>query len=117
MSSICLPIHDVAPTPTLDDAFQVVHISSLAAVLAKLNVKIPIEDLIEAIHDEDEAKRVRMTTADATQRCAAPSERKSMPPALDLTMNPANASSRSPTNRGNCRPRIYHRLRVGPQPS
>ena len=60
------------------DSLQVVHIDSLAAALAKLNLKIPIEDLITPIHEEDEAKRVKVT-AEATQRRAAPSERKSAP--------------------------------------
>ena len=64
------------PPPPQADTLQVVHIDSLEAALAKLNVKIPIEDLIKAIQDEDEAKRVK-ATAEATQRRAALSERKS----------------------------------------
>ena len=66
------------PPPPVD-TLQVVHIASLAAALAKLNVKVPIEDLIKVIHDEDEAKRVK-ATAEATQRRAALSKRKSAPP-------------------------------------
>ena len=34
-------------------ADEVVRIDSLAAALAKLNVNIPIEDLIKVIHDSD----------------------------------------------------------------
>jgi len=51
--------------PPLNDALQAVHIASLAAALTKLNVEIRIEDLIEAIHNEDEARRVKLT-AEAT---------------------------------------------------
>lgn len=69
------------PPPPADEAPQVIHIASLAAALAKLNVKIPIDDLIKAIHDEDEAKRVKVT-AEATQRRAAVSKRKSAPLSL-----------------------------------
>ena len=68
------------PPPPTADALQVVHISSLAAALAKLNVNInvniPIENLIKVIHDEDEARRVK-TIAEGTQRRAALSTRKS----------------------------------------
>jgi hypothetical protein len=71
------------PPPPPADALQVVHIASLAAALAKLNVKIPIEDLIKVIHDEDEAKRVKVA-AEATQRRAALSERKSTPHSLPV---------------------------------
>ncbi|KIL59306.1 hypothetical protein M378DRAFT_14918 [Amanita muscaria Koide BX008] len=52
------------PPPPPDD---VVHIASLTAALAKLNVKVSMKDLIKVIHDEDEARRVKLT-ADATQR-------------------------------------------------
>ena len=36
---------------------QVVRIASLAAALVKLNIKVSIEDLLKAIHDESEAMR------------------------------------------------------------
>jgi hypothetical protein len=39
------------------DTLQVVRISSLTAALAKLNIKIPVEDVIKAVHDEDAAER------------------------------------------------------------
>jgi hypothetical protein len=68
----------VLPPPPPADSLQVVHIDSLAAALAKLNVKIPIEDLLKVIHDEDEAKRVKVT-ADAVKRRAVLSKRKSNP--------------------------------------
>jgi hypothetical protein len=64
------------PPPPLQD--DTVHIASLAAALAKLNVKIPIEDLVKVIHDEDEARRVKVA-AEETQRRAALSECKSAP--------------------------------------
>ena len=64
------------PPPPTADALQVVHISSLAAALAKLNVNISIENLIKVIHDEDETRRVK-TIAEGTQRRAALSTRKS----------------------------------------
>ena len=69
------------PTTPPADSLQVVHIASLTAALARLNIKIPIEDIIKVIQDEDEAKRVKVT-AEATQRRAAPSERKSAPHSL-----------------------------------
>ena len=101
------------PPPPPADTLQVVHIDSLAAALAKLKVDIKIEGLIKVVHDEDEAKHVKVA-AEATQRRGALSKRESVPPLLarSLTMNLANASSRSPTNRGNCRPQIHDRLRV-----
>ena len=55
----------LSPPPLPADVLQVVRVASLAAALAKLNVKIPIEDLIKVIQDEDEAKRVKVT-AEAT---------------------------------------------------
>lgn len=61
------------PPPLQDDTLQVIHIASLAAALAKLNVKIPIEDFLKVIHDEDEARRVKVA-AEATQHRAALSE-------------------------------------------
>lgn len=87
------------PPPPPADALQVVHITSLAAALASLNIKIPIEDIIRVIHDEDKAKRVKVT-AEATQRRAAISECKSTRPLSGNYL--ANASSRSPTNQGIC---------------
>lgn len=69
------------------------------AAFAKLDVRIPIKDLINAIRDEDEEKGVKLT-AEATQRRATPSERKLAPQliARSLTTNLFNASSRSQTN-------------------
>ena len=66
------------PPPPPDDAL---HIASVAAEITKLNVKIPIEDLIKAIHDADEAKRIE-ATAEAIRRRAALFERKSAPHTL-----------------------------------
>ncbi|KAJ7253273.1 hypothetical protein C8J57DRAFT_1722615 [Mycena rebaudengoi] len=45
--------------PAIDpppDSLQVVQISPLAAALAKLNIGIPVEDVIKVVHREDEAK-------------------------------------------------------------
>lgn len=71
------------PPPPAADELQVVHVSSLAAALTKLDIKIPMDDLLRAIHDEDEARRVKLTS-DATQRRAALSKRKSSPRSLRL---------------------------------
>jgi len=49
------------PPPPLGSTSQFVHIDSLAATLAKLNINIPIEDLTKVIHDVDEAKRAELT--------------------------------------------------------
>ncbi|KAJ7197372.1 hypothetical protein GGX14DRAFT_667879 [Mycena pura] len=57
----------LVPSPPLADSLQVVQISSVAAALAKLNIGIPVEDVIEAVRREDEAKRA----AQATERRAA----------------------------------------------
>ena len=93
------------PPPPQADTLQVVHIDSLTAALAKLKVKIKIEDLVKVIHDEDEAKRVKVAAA-ATQRRGALSKRKLTPTPCPRspTMNLANVSSRSPTDRDNHRP-------------
>jgi hypothetical protein len=59
-------------------SFQAVHIASLEAALAKLNIKIPIENVMKAIHEEEEARRVEQT-AEVTRRRAAPSKRELAP--------------------------------------
>jgi len=61
------------PSPSPDPADEVVRVTSLAAALDKLNVKIPIEDLVKAIHDEEEAERMKLT-AEAMERRAMPSK-------------------------------------------
>jgi len=53
------------------------------AVLAKLNIKIPVEDFIKAIHDEEEARRVE-PTAEATQLLARSLQRTS--PSFPVTL-------------------------------
>jgi hypothetical protein len=39
---------------------QIIHIPSLAAALVKLNIKISVEDLMKAVHEEDEARRAKL---------------------------------------------------------
>ena len=63
--------------PPLADSLQVVHIDSLKAALSKLKVNIKIEDLLKAIHEEEEAKRVKV--AAELERRGALSKRKSAP--------------------------------------
>ncbi|KAJ7224769.1 hypothetical protein C8J57DRAFT_1025179, partial [Mycena rebaudengoi] len=78
------------------DSLQVVQISSLAAALEKLNIGIPVEDVIKAVHREDEAKR-STSSAQATQRRAALSNRNStriLTPSL--TMNLPSARRTTP---------------------
>ncbi|KAJ7652138.1 hypothetical protein DFH06DRAFT_1206880 [Mycena polygramma] len=53
----------MTPSPPLP---EVVAISSLAAALASLNIGIPVEDVIKAVHREEEAKRAA-SSAQATQ--------------------------------------------------
>ena len=53
----------------------------LTAALAKLKVKIKIEDLIKVVHDKDEAKLVK-AAAEVTQRRGALSKRVSAPHSL-----------------------------------
>ena len=63
------------PSPPLDP-FETVHIRSLAAALAKLNIKVQIEDLLKAVHEEDEAWRAESAAEEAQLR-AAMSKRQS----------------------------------------
>ena len=58
MSQIALPDSYLkcCPHRMMIDDLLLVHIASLEAALAKLDIKIPIKDLLKAIHDEDEAK-------------------------------------------------------------
>ncbi|CAA7264871.1 unnamed protein product [Cyclocybe aegerita] len=65
-STIMMP----PPPPVNVNSPQVVQISSLTAVLARLGITIPIEDVIKAVHDENEANRAKLT-AEATKRRAA----------------------------------------------
>ncbi|KAG5645638.1 hypothetical protein DXG03_005629 [Asterophora parasitica] len=63
----------VSKLPPCPPLLQVIRIDSLAAALAKLNANISIDDLLKAIHEEDEAKRVKAaavaeSTPEATQR-------------------------------------------------
>ncbi|KAJ7243883.1 hypothetical protein B0H12DRAFT_1129890 [Mycena haematopus] len=70
----------MTPSPPLADSLQVVQISSLAAALAKLNIGIPVEDVIKAVpREEDEAKRATLS-ARATQRRAVLSKLALHPP-------------------------------------
>lgn len=65
----------LAPPPA--DSLQVFQISSLAA-LVKLNIGIPVEDVIEAVQREDEAKRATLT-AQPSKRRTTLSKRNSTP--------------------------------------
>lgn len=72
------------------DVLLVVHTSSLAATLAKLDFKIPIEDFIKVLHDVDTAKRDKINAefAAEVQRLTAVSKSKSAPLILlPVTMN------------------------------
>jgi hypothetical protein len=66
----------LAPPPA--DSLQVFQISSLAAALVKLNIGIPVEDVIEAVQREDEAKRATLT-AQPSKRRTTLSKRNSTP--------------------------------------
>ncbi|KAF8886667.1 hypothetical protein CPB84DRAFT_1787304 [Gymnopilus junonius] len=59
------------PPPPPDNSLQVVYIPSLIAALAKLDIKVPVEDLLRAIHDEDEARRSELNDRGIQQRRAA----------------------------------------------
>ncbi|KAN0100097.1 hypothetical protein V8E55_000081 [Tylopilus felleus] len=61
------------------DSPQVVSIDSLKAALAKLNIKVPVDDVISAIREVEQTKRGQ-PLAQSPERCAAlESERKSFP--------------------------------------
>lgn len=61
------PLRDTSPPPDVhlpglthspdSPPNLVVRTDSLAAALVKLDIKVPIEDLLKVIHDEDEARR------------------------------------------------------------
>ncbi|KAF7328842.1 hypothetical protein MVEN_02513600 [Mycena venus] len=72
----------MTPSPPLADSLQVIQISSLAAALAKLNIGIPVEDVIKAVHREDEAKRATLS-AQATQHRAAALSKSIYRPSYD----------------------------------
>jgi hypothetical protein len=76
----CLQYYLLAMLPILPPPGfpEVVHITSVVAALDKLNVKIPIEDLVKAIRDEDEARHVKLT-AEATESITGQSKGKSAP--------------------------------------
>jgi len=49
------------PPPRPSKDYQHVRTASLAAALVKLDIKISVEDLLKAIHDEDEAMRAEQS--------------------------------------------------------
>ena len=57
------------PPPPPSDFILVVHVDSMAAALAKLNIKVPVEDLVKAIREEDEAKGIKLFTGVALSEC------------------------------------------------
>ena len=64
------------PPSTPLDPLGAVRIRSLAAALVKLNIKVSIEDLLRAVHEEDEAWRAESDAEEAQLR-AAMSKRQS----------------------------------------
>jgi hypothetical protein len=72
--------------PSADDQVITVHITSLAAALSRLNINIPIQDLIKIMREEDE---VRLATR-ATERRAMLSKHELAPDSLapSFTTNP-----------------------------
>ncbi|KAJ6468936.1 hypothetical protein C8R45DRAFT_436075 [Mycena sanguinolenta] len=102
----------MTPSPPLADSLQVVQISSLAAALAKLNTGVPFEDVIEAIHREDEAKRATLS-AQATQRRAALSKLALYPtkPSAGLHMTTVSKFIPKPTTSTNVDPLAKERRR------
>lgn len=58
-----------------NDGLQVVSIDSLTAALEKLNVNVPVKDMVSAIREVDQAKRAKLAN-EATERRAALSTRK-----------------------------------------
>jgi hypothetical protein len=81
------------PLPT-----DVVHITSVAAALQKLNVGIPIKEIIKVIRDEEElleqAKLVKLAAAEATRQ----DERKSAPDQAAQSENESVQCFQSPVN-------------------
>jgi hypothetical protein len=69
------------PPPTA--GLQVVSIDSLEAALAKMDIKVSMEDILLVIREVEEAKRAQLV-AQAANRCATLSNRKSPAAALLL---------------------------------
>ena len=72
--------------PPLYDDFQVVHVRSLAAALAKLNDDFSMEHLLKVVHEEDEAQHDKLTP-EVTRHHAASSKRKPTPDSCPLSDN------------------------------
>ncbi|KAJ6551598.1 hypothetical protein B0H19DRAFT_1378289 [Mycena capillaripes] len=91
--------------------FQVVRIDSLVAALDKLNIKIPVGDLMKAIHEEDEARR--KLTPEGTQRRAALSMLALQPiqPSAALDFTPVSRFIANPPEPANVDPLRKERRR------
>ena len=98
------------------DSPQVVSIDSLKAALAKLNTKVPVDDVISAIREVEQTKRGQ-PLAQSPERCAAlESERKSSPIALVVSLNlsnmpvihPESSSDVQTTTTSHCVPILQH---------
>ncbi|KAF8905225.1 hypothetical protein CPB84DRAFT_1745551 [Gymnopilus junonius] len=75
------------PPPLPDNSLQVIYIPSLIAALAKLDVKVPVEDLLRAIHDEDEARCSELNDRAIQQRRTALSKFALQPPKAGISLN------------------------------
>jgi hypothetical protein len=65
--------------PSPANGLPVIHIDSILAVLEKLELKVPIADVIKAMFEENQARHVK-STANETQRDALLFEGKLAPP-------------------------------------
>ena len=72
------------------DSPQVVSIDSLKAALAKLNTKVPVDDVISAIREVEQTKRGQPLAQSPERRAALESERKLSPIALVVSLNLSN---------------------------
>jgi len=61
------------PQPPIDNLR--VRLGSVVAALAKLNITIPVEDLLKGIREEDEANRTKFTPEEFQERKSALSPR------------------------------------------
>ena len=101
-----------SPPPPADppQVLDLVSIGSVLAALAKLNVKVSIEEFLRIVRDQEKAKLNAELGALLLQRKSA------QLPVRPLIMSPPNVPRLSPTNWADDQPWYIHRLQVRPQP-
>ena len=95
------------PRPSAGD--HRVRVGTVVAALAKLNIEISIEDLLNGVREVEEANRPK------TKFSVIRNRKQPWLLVKSLTTTLFNAPSSPPTNRANCRPQSHTRREVHPQ--